>query len=203
MGPVGDWAALGHAVTSRRVELGYDRRDDFATAAGIGSRTVGEIERGEEKGYRKSLIARLEKALEWPPGAAQGILDGAPAPEPGTRVVYGDPSARAIAVVSAPLNAGKSALIDAAAADDPDPLEAKLERLQHFAAGLNPDDLRRLGENVQTLIEWAHARHGVPEMTAEERERMEQVQRSTRAANRALLEWEAGRESASRDRSDA
>ncbi len=92
MARVGDWKALGRAVTSRRVELGYDRRDDFAATAGIGSRTVGEIERGEEKGYRDSLIAKLEKALQWPPGAVRSIVAGGDPPAPGSRIFYGDPA---------------------------------------------------------------------------------------------------------------
>jgi transcriptional regulator with XRE-family HTH domain len=72
--------------------------------------------------------------------------------------------------------------------DDPDPLEAKLERLPLLAQGLNPTDRRRLADSVQLLLEWVDARHGVPEMTAEERERLEQFQRTTRALNKATAE---------------
>lgn len=82
------WGQLAKAVVARRVELGYERREDLAEASGIGSRTLGDIERAEEKGYRASLLARLEQALQWPPGAAQAILNGAPAPEPGSRTAY-------------------------------------------------------------------------------------------------------------------
>jgi transcriptional regulator with XRE-family HTH domain len=92
--PTVGWQTLGSAVTARRVALGYDRRDDFAAAKGMGSRTLGEIERGEEKGYRQSLLARLEKALEWPPGTIQAILGGEPAPGPDVRVRYDDPVPR-------------------------------------------------------------------------------------------------------------
>jgi transcriptional regulator with XRE-family HTH domain len=74
--------------------------------------------------------------------------------------------------------------------DDPDPLEAKLERLPLLALSLNPTDRRRLADSVQMLLEWVDARRGVPEMTDEERERLEAVQRSTRAASMALREWE-------------
>lgn len=181
MSGVGEWKALGRAVTSRRVELGFDRRDDFASTAGIGSRTIGEIERGEEKGYRDSLIARLEKALQWPPGAVRSIVDGGDPPPPGSRTIY----------VEGDRDAAYLQAVQDRPADEPDPLEAKLERLQLLASGLNPSDARRLADSVQLLLEWVDARLGVPEMTDDERRALEDMQRAANAHNRAIREHRA------------
>jgi hypothetical protein len=191
MSRVGDWKALGRAVTSRRVELGYDRRDDFAAMAGIGSRTVGEIERGEEKGYRDSLIAKLEKALQWPPGSTRTIVAGGEPPAPGSRTVYGDPDQASPFVISAPTDRGKSAVLAAVQAglvdtrtDDPDPLSEKLHRLESYAAGLNPTDLRMLNGMIQIAVGWAFDRMGEPEPTSDEQASTEAIQRAARDLRR-------------------
>jgi transcriptional regulator with XRE-family HTH domain len=76
--------------------------------------------------------------------------------------------------------------------DNPDPLEAKFERLQLLAYGLNPSDVRRLADSVQLLLEWVDARQGVPEMTDHERRALEDMQRAANAHNRALREHLAG-----------
>lgn len=77
---------------------------------------------------------------------------------------------------------------DAGLNDEPDPLEAKLERVQSLDETLNPTDRRRLRIQVDMLLEWMHARGGVPEMTAEEREGLERLQRATRAHDEAMRE---------------
>jgi transcriptional regulator with XRE-family HTH domain len=61
--------------------LGHDSRDSFAEANDLGSRTLGDIERGQRTSYRASLLVRLERALQWPPGTVDAILNGIPVPE--------------------------------------------------------------------------------------------------------------------------
>lgn len=127
--------------------------------AGIGSRTVGELERGEEKGYRDSLIAKLEKALQWPPGAVRSILDGGDPPAPGTQVIY------------VPEDAAKyGAGMHQAGTDPPPMLGGGLTPGQQVDAWLHPDSgisdrdrdaLRKLVDAAVHLAEQAAVAHDV------------------------------------------
>lgn len=75
---------------------------------------------------------------------------------------------------------------------DPDPLDAKLARLETAALTLNPADLRRLNANVQTLIEWAMGRGGLPEPTEDEVAAIEGMQRFARDQGRRQRARERG-----------
>lgn len=75
-----DWARLGAYVVSRRTELGHDRQQDLADAAGVAVRTIGALERGER--VRASTVAKIERALDWLPGSASTVLHGG---EPDTK----------------------------------------------------------------------------------------------------------------------
>lgn len=69
------WVALGRAVLTRRVELGYRTRGQFAEAAGLTIKTLGEIERGERASYDRSTLAQVEKTLQWRPGVIRQAVE--------------------------------------------------------------------------------------------------------------------------------
>lgn len=171
--PVG-WQEVAEAVVNRRVELGMRTRKQLADASGLTVKTLGEVERAERRSYDPATLATIEQALQWPAGRIARLRNEEQNLRVGDAVISRTPDDRV--------------RIDQVADDDSDPLEAKLERLPLLAQGLNPTDRRRLADSVQLLLEWVDARHGVPEMTAEERERLEQFQRTTRALNKATAE---------------
>jgi transcriptional regulator with XRE-family HTH domain len=86
-----DWRALGLAVVRRRVELGFEARKAFAKDARLGERNLSDIEHGRRESYDAGYLARLERALQWPPGTVDAILQGLPAPEhrPSTPTPFG------------------------------------------------------------------------------------------------------------------
>lgn len=73
---MGDWKALAQAAIGRRVELGHHSREAFAKASGISIRTLGDIESARRESYAPETLVRLEKSLQWPPGAVPAVLDG-------------------------------------------------------------------------------------------------------------------------------
>jgi transcriptional regulator with XRE-family HTH domain len=75
-----DWGALGKAIVARRIELGWNTRDELAEASGIGARTLGDLETGRKDGYYPATLARLERGLRWPAGTVDAILSGDPPP---------------------------------------------------------------------------------------------------------------------------
>lgn len=75
------WGALGRAIVSRRIECGYETREELAEHSGIAARTLGDLETGRKTSYRRSTLARLEQALDWPAGTVDEVL-GEAAPSP-------------------------------------------------------------------------------------------------------------------------
>lgn len=71
-----NWAALARAVTDRRVELGHRTLRSFAEAAGLSTKTLGEIESAKRSSYDRATLIQVERSLKWPPGAVQHVLDG-------------------------------------------------------------------------------------------------------------------------------
>lgn len=71
-----DWTRLGRFVVSRRVELGYRTRQDFATAAPMSARVLGDIETGRRSNFDSVTIARLEQGLRWRQGSVDSIVNG-------------------------------------------------------------------------------------------------------------------------------
>lgn len=70
-----DLVRLGHYVTSRRVQLGYKNRVDFATALGITDRTLSDIEQGKRKS-NAGTYALVENVLQWRPGSISDVMGG-------------------------------------------------------------------------------------------------------------------------------
>lgn len=72
-----DWQRLGERVVSRRIELGYRRREDLAGAfEGLSMRTLGDIEAARRERYHPNTLATLEHALRWSAGSIKSVLDG-------------------------------------------------------------------------------------------------------------------------------
>ncbi len=69
------WRRLADEVVRRRVEIGYATRVSFIEASGIGARTLGDIENVRRDSYDPATLVRLERALDWPSGRVQQILE--------------------------------------------------------------------------------------------------------------------------------
>jgi hypothetical protein len=66
---------LGHLIVSRRVELGYRYRTDFANSLQFTVRTLSDIENGVRRAS-PGTYAMLENKLGWAPGSIDTILAG-------------------------------------------------------------------------------------------------------------------------------
>jgi transcriptional regulator with XRE-family HTH domain len=73
---VTDWARLGERVRSERIRLGHMTQAAFARRAGIGRRTVSDLERGTRGNYSPDTLAAVEGALGWEPGTVAAVLAG-------------------------------------------------------------------------------------------------------------------------------
>lgn len=80
------WAWVAEEVVSRRVALGFRQRADFAAAAGLSLRTVGDIENGRRISYDRTTIAAVEHVLQWPAGAISNIAQSALTPTRGVGI---------------------------------------------------------------------------------------------------------------------
>jgi hypothetical protein len=71
-----DWQRLGEEVERRRGQLGYGSRHAFAEATQFAEKTLGDVENARRETYSPVTLARLERALRWPPGTVDAILAG-------------------------------------------------------------------------------------------------------------------------------
>ncbi|NUP32913.1 MAG: helix-turn-helix domain-containing protein [Streptomycetaceae bacterium] len=69
------WARLGRRITTERGRH-YRSRAAFARAAGIGERTLGDVEKGRRDNYSDATLAAIEAALGWEAGSALRIVQG-------------------------------------------------------------------------------------------------------------------------------
>jgi hypothetical protein len=123
-----DWQRLGRAVVARRVELGFNTQVAFADHLGMTARILGDIEGGKRTSYDRSTLARIERGMDWPSGAIDGVLSGRPADRVTERI---DGSM-----------AGEDVL---------DELAAEMRAAM-------PDDRGQLVELVRRVAEWARYR---------------------------------------------
>lgn len=65
---------LGRAVAARRVQLGMRTAKQLAERSGLSTRLISDVESGRRDSYAKASLEALNRALEWPPGAAEHIL---------------------------------------------------------------------------------------------------------------------------------
>lgn len=75
-GAMSDWERLGRYVVARRVELGFKRRGEFATALQVSTRVVGDLETGRRGNFDATTFASLERVLGWETGTARRVADG-------------------------------------------------------------------------------------------------------------------------------
>lgn len=69
------WARLGRRIATERGRH-WRSRAAFARAAGIGERTLSDVERGRRDNYSEATLAAIEAALGWAPGTCQRIVEG-------------------------------------------------------------------------------------------------------------------------------
>jgi transcriptional regulator with XRE-family HTH domain len=67
--------ALGAAFAKRRVRMAMSRQDQLASAAGVGVRTISDIETGKTV-PRVITMRKIEAALQLPPGTSDKFLSG-------------------------------------------------------------------------------------------------------------------------------
>jgi transcriptional regulator with XRE-family HTH domain len=94
-GRMSDWQRLGRYVLARREELGYKQRGDIASAVGVSTRVMSDIENGRRGNFDPVTVAALERTLGWETGSAARIAAG------------GEPAFRG-GVVSPPTETGVS-----------------------------------------------------------------------------------------------
>lgn len=70
-----DLQRLGRYVMSRRRELGYATRQEFADAIDMSVRTVSDVEKATRK-VSPGSYAMIESKLGWMPGSCTSVLDG-------------------------------------------------------------------------------------------------------------------------------
>lgn len=86
----GDWQRLAREVTTARSRLGYRSIAALASASGLSTSTLDNIENARKTSYDPATLAILEHALGWQIGAVQAVLAGAPptaVPDPDLAVV--------------------------------------------------------------------------------------------------------------------
>ncbi len=68
--------ALGDEVRKGRLRLQFATSKDFADAIGVTPRLVGDIENGRRVSYSPKTLSAIDRALGWPSGTSQIILEG-------------------------------------------------------------------------------------------------------------------------------
>jgi len=111
-----DLAQLGQVVRARRHALGLTQRE-ASIGAGISDTTWFSVEQGKKVADR--TLARVERAMRWPPGTIDSFLTGEESPVPPLQlseridaVVVDEPSIEdRIAAIEAELEALKADLL--------------------------------------------------------------------------------------------
>jgi hypothetical protein len=96
--PEPDYKRLGQYVLSRRVQLGYTTRLEFAEATRLGVRTIYRLEHGVLRADDVTY-ARVQAVLGWGTGSCEAISRGGeptPAPAPADAPELRDETLRAI-----------------------------------------------------------------------------------------------------------
>lgn len=70
------WRRAGRRIRSARTRAGYRTLDDFAAAAGIGRRTLADLETGRRDTFSDQTLDRVESVLRWYPGQVRDIVAG-------------------------------------------------------------------------------------------------------------------------------
>lgn len=71
-----DWQRLGKYVVARREELGYKQRGQIASAVGVSTRVMSDIENGRRGNFDQVTVAALERVLGWETGSAARVAAG-------------------------------------------------------------------------------------------------------------------------------
>lgn len=74
-----DWQRLGDLFRAARRNAGYSTKEAFAEAAGISSKTYGDIEAGrlsKRSAFSFDTVAQIEDLIGWEVGASRKVLDG-------------------------------------------------------------------------------------------------------------------------------
>lgn len=77
--PVADvaaWREAGLAVYDRRIELGMQSQSELAERAGVSLNSVSRIERGIPSKRRAPTWGPIERALGWPEGKIESMVEG-------------------------------------------------------------------------------------------------------------------------------
>lgn len=69
------WDRLGQAIVAERSRT-WRTRAEFARAARVSARVIGDLERGRRSNYLDTTKAAVEGALGWDPGSCDAIVNG-------------------------------------------------------------------------------------------------------------------------------
>jgi transcriptional regulator with XRE-family HTH domain len=70
------WREAGHAVYERRIELGMQSQTELAERAGVSLNSVSRLERGVPSKRRSPTWGPIERALGWPEGKIEDMIEG-------------------------------------------------------------------------------------------------------------------------------
>lgn len=72
-----NWKRLAELAISRRVQLGYTRRTEFARVNGLShDRTIFDLEHARRTNFGPATIAQIEQVYQWLPGSVRAVLEG-------------------------------------------------------------------------------------------------------------------------------
>lgn len=128
------WREAGRAVLNRRVQLGMRSRGDFAKAAGLTIKTLGELERGARSNFDPTTLAIVEQVLQWPSGTIVQLAGDHTPP------------------TTAPLSPIASFIERLTA---PPTLDEQVDTLRHVYGGLPEEYQQQVRDHVQRVIEAA------------------------------------------------
>jgi transcriptional regulator with XRE-family HTH domain len=69
------WAALGEAITRRMEHLAIGP-SELEARSGVSRETIRPLMKGEPSPSRRSTLAKVSRALDWPPDAIARLIDG-------------------------------------------------------------------------------------------------------------------------------
>lgn len=72
-----EWQRLADLLVSRRTQLGYRQRNQFAKAHGLKhDRLLFDLENAKRTNFEQGTLAQFEQLYQWAPGSIQAVLDG-------------------------------------------------------------------------------------------------------------------------------
>lgn len=124
------WSVLAaKGINERLSDLGWSQ-SDLVRESGVSATTIRWLQNGDHRTYRDQTLARVSKALGWPPGALRRLLlEGTKPPEPASDRLGGHALADRWRPDSGPLPAALTGKLSELTADELAKLDAYIDGL--------------------------------------------------------------------------